>query len=344
MKHSNARPVIGITMGDPVGIGPEILVKALNDSTLYAVCKPLILGDSHIIKKALSLLNISKNINIIDDPEQGQYQSGTLDIMDISTIDTNKSDLSYPTVETGTAMQKYITCAIDLALADRISGLVTCPITKTAMKLAGSQFHGHTELLAHRTNAEEYAMMLTGNKLKVILVTIHIPLSLVSASLTTQGILKKIRLAHTSLKDRFNIPMPNIAVAGLNPHAGEESMFGREEEDIISPAVRLAKEEGLKVTGPLPPDTVFYQAVSGRYDAVICMYHDQGLIPFKLIHFKDGVNTTLGLSIIRTSVDHGTAYDIAWKGIADPSSLIQAVKTAAFQAQNRKRELIENEN
>ncbi len=337
MKHSNARPIIGITMGDPVGIGPEILVKALKDSTLYTVCKPLILGDSHIIKKALKLLHANNHINIIEDPEQGQYQPNTLDIMDISTIDMNQSDLSQPTIETGTAMQNYITTGIDLALAGRISGLATCPITKTAMKLAGSQFHGHTELLAHRTNAKEYAMMLTGRTLKVILVTIHIPLSRVSASLTTQGILKKIRLAHTSLKDRFNIPTPSIAVAGLNPHAGEESMFGREEEDIIAPAVRLAKEEGLNVSGPLPPDTVFYQAVNGRYDAVICMYHDQGLIPFKLVHFKDGVNTTLGLSIIRTSVDHGTAYDIAWKGIADPSSLMEAVKTAAFQARNKNR-------
>ena len=336
MKNSHTRPIIGITMGDPVGIGPEILVKALNDSTLYALCRPLILGDSHIIKKALTLLHVNNRVNIIKDPEQGQYLFNTLDIMDISNIDMNQSDLSRPTIETGTAMQDYITSGIDLALAGRISGLVTCPITKTAMKLAGSQFHGHTELLAHRTNAKEYAMMLTGNKLKVILVTIHIPLSQVPASLTTEGILKKIRLAHTSLKDRFNIQTPNIAVAGLNPHAGEESMFGREEEDIIMPAVRLAKAEGLKVAGPLPPDTIFYQAVNGRYDAVICMYHDQGLIPFKLIHFKDGVNTTLGLPIIRTSVDHGTAYDIAWQGIADPSSLKEAVKTAAFQAHNKK--------
>jgi 4-hydroxythreonine-4-phosphate dehydrogenase len=336
MKLSHTLPFIGITMGDPVGIGPEILVKALNKPQIYTLCKPMIIGDSNIIKQALNLLKFKHDVHIINDPGQGRYEFNTLDIMDISAIHTNCSALLAPTVETGTAMQDYITKGIDLALDHHISGIVTCPITKTAMKLAGSQFHGHTELLAHRTRTKEYAMMLTGNKLKVILVTIHIPLSNVSANLTQQGILKKIRMAHTSLKKRFNIKIPRIAIAGLNPHAGEESMFGHEEEDIIAPAVRLAKKEGINVTGPLPPDIVFYKAVSKGYDAVVCMYHDQGLIPFKLVHFKDGVNTTLGLPIIRTSVDHGTAYDIAWKGIADPSSLIEAIKMAAFQAINEK--------
>ena len=335
MKHSHTLPIIGITMGDPVGIGPEILVKALNDFTLYALCKPVIIGDSHIIKQALKLLNFCNAINIIDDPKKGKYQFNTLDIIDISNIDMECSHLLQPTIETGTAMQDYIIKGIDLALNNSISGLVTCPITKTALKLAGSQFHGHTELLAHRTKTKDYAMMLAGRNLKVVLVTIHIPLSRVSVSITMENIIKKIKLTHTSLKERFNIKAPKIAVAGLNPHAGEASMFGQEEEDIIAPAVRLAKKQGLNAFGPLPPDTVFYQAVNGKYDAVICMYHDQGLIAFKLIHFKDGVNTTLGLPIIRTSVDHGTAYDIAWQGIADPSSLTEAIKMAALQAKNK---------
>jgi len=335
MKHSHTLPIIGITMGDPVGIGPEILIKALNDPKIYALCKPLILGDSNIIKQALKFLNGNPEINIIHDPKQGKYLFNTLDIIDISNINMDGSDLSGPTIETGIAMQDYIIKGIDLALANRISGIATCPITKTALKLAGSQFHGHTELLAHQTMTEDYAMMLAGEKLKVVLVTIHIPLSQVSGHLTIKGIIEKIRLTHTSLKERFNITHPRIAVAGLNPHAGEASMFGHEEEDIIAPAVRLAKDQGLEVLGPLPPDTVFYQAVKGKYDAVVCMYHDQGLIPFKLIHFKDGVNTTIGLPIIRTSVDHGTAYDIAWKGIADASSLTEAIKMAAFQANNK---------
>ncbi|MCK5696391.1 MAG: 4-hydroxythreonine-4-phosphate dehydrogenase PdxA, partial [Desulfobacula sp.] len=273
MKQSHTPPVIGITMGDPVGIGPEILVKALSDSRLYTLCKPLIIGDSSIIKQALKLLNFSHIINIIDDPKQGKYVFNTLDIIDISDMDMAYCDLVQPTIETGTAMQDYIIKGIDLALNNSISGLVTCPITKIALKLAGSQFHGHTELLAHQTNTKDYAMMLTGKKLKVILVTIHIPLSQVPALLTIEGIIKKIKLTHTSLRERFNIKNPQIAVAGLNPHAGEASMFGREEEDIIVPAVRLVKDQGLKVFGPLPPDTVFYQAVNKRYDAVVCMYH-----------------------------------------------------------------------
>ena len=334
MKLSPFLPIIGITMGDPVGIGPEIMVKAINDSKIYTICKPLIIGDSYIIKQALELLNFKHHINIIDDPTQGKYMFNTLDIMNISNLNIDCSSLFGPTIETGTAMQDYITQGIDLALSHRIAGLVTCPITKTALKLAGSQFHGHTELLANRTKTQNYAMMLSGKKLKVILVTIHIPLSQVSAILTCEDIIKKIKLTHTSLKKRFNVKMPRIAVAGLNPHAGESSMFGREEEDIIAPAVLYAKKKGINVSGPLPPDTVFYQAVSKKYDAVVCMYHDQGLIPFKLTHFKDGVNTTLGLPIIRTSVDHGTAYDIAWQGTADPSSLTEAIKMAAFQTRN----------
>ncbi len=336
MKQQYPLPVIGITMGDPAGIGPEIILKALNDPQIHTLCRPLIIGDSGIIKKALDLLSFQHQIHIIDSPEQGHFKFKTIDIINVSLINIENFSPSKPGIETGVAMQEYIIRGIDLALNRKIHGLVTCPITKTALKLAGSGFHGHTELLADRTGTKDYAMMLAGKTLKVVLVTIHIPLAKVPASLTIEGILKKIRLTHTSLKKRFNIEMPRIAVAGLNPHSGEASMFGREEEDIILPAIRLSKKEGLNVHGPLPPDTVFYHAAQGRYDAVVCMYHDQGLIPFKLIHFKDGVNTTLGLPIIRTSVDHGTAYDIAWKGIADPSSLMEAVKMAAFQADNEK--------
>ncbi|WP_457553134.1 4-hydroxythreonine-4-phosphate dehydrogenase PdxA [Desulfobacula sp.] len=335
MKPSHTLPVIGITMGDPVGIGPEIMVKALNNPKIYTLCRPLIIGDSIIIQQALTLLGFKHEINIINDPDKGKYQFNTLDIMDISALHIDCESLLEPTIETGIAMQDYIIKGIDLALDNHISALVTCPITKTALKLAGSQFHGHTELLAHRTNTSDYAMMLSGKKLTVVLVTIHIPLSKVSACLTVEDIIKKIKLTHTTLKNRFNIKMPKIAVAGLNPHAGEASMFGHEEEKIIVPAVRTAKKEGIKIFGPLPPDTVFYKAVNKGYDAVVCMYHDQGLIPFKLVHFKDGVNTTIGLPIIRTSVDHGTAYDIAWQGIADQSSLTEAIKMAVFQATNK---------
>ena len=231
-------------------------------------------------------------------------------------------------------MENYIITGVRLTQNNKIDALVTCPITKTGLKIAGSKFHGHTELIADQTGSHEFAMMLAGTRLKVVLVNIHIPLCQVAESLTIQNITQTIALTQDSLIHRFGIPFPKLAVAGLNPHAGEESMFGNEETTIIGPAVELAKKRGLNIEGPLPPDTVFYHAMNGKYDAVICMYHDQGLIPFKMIHFKDGVNTTLGLPIIRTSVDHGTAYDIAWKGIADPTSLMEAIFMATFQAKN----------
>ena len=179
-------------------------------------------------------------------------------------------------------------------------------------------------------------MMLAGTRLKVVLVTIHLPLSQVPKAITQAEILRVATLTHKTLIERFGMPSPKLAVAGLNPHAGEETMFGAEEKKIIAPAVARAKTSGLKISGPLPPDTVFYNAVNGRFDAVVCMYHDQGLIPFKMVHFKDGVNTTLGLPIIRTSVDHGTAYDIAWQGKADATSMKEAIKMAVLQAVNRR--------
>ena len=236
-------------------------------------------------------------------------------------------------------MVSYITSATDMALQGRIDAMVTCPINKQAMHMAGYFYNGHTELIAEKTKSTDFAMMLAGDKLRVVLVTIHIPLKDVPLVLSKEKILQTIIITGSSLYMRFGIENPRIAVAGLNPHAGEGSMFGDEEERIILPAVNLAKSKGFDVLGPYPPDTIFYHAKKGLYDAVICMYHDQGLIPFKMIHFTDGVNTTLGLPIIRTSVDHGTAYDIAGKGKADPGSLTAAIKMAAEQAGNIKARL-----
>lgn len=335
MKPILNRPVIGISMGDPTGIGPEIIVKALNTPKIHAVCQPIVIGDTTILKKALTLLSIPLNIMPVDHPANAINDSKTICIINESNLDETVIGLSCPTMETGKAMEKYIITGVNLARNKEIDGLVTCPITKTGLKIAGSRFHGHTELIADQTGTREFAMMLAGARLKVVLVSIHIPICQVAKSLTPQNILQTICLTQDSLVNRFGIPSPKLAVAGLNPHAGEDSMFGDEEEKIIIPAVEMARKQGLNIDGPLPPDTVFFHAVNGKYDAVICMYHDQGLIPFKLVHFQDGVNTTLGLPIIRTSVDHGTAYDIAWKGIADPTSLREAIYMAAFQANNQ---------
>jgi len=337
MNTHSDRPVLGITMGDPAGIGPEIVIKSLTDPEITDLCTPVILGDLEILKKADLNSTLLSKIAVTDDLtcEFSDFPRGCL--VELSSLNPAVTELGHPTPDTGSAMETYINTGVDLALSGAVDALVTGPITKTGLKLAGSSFHGHTELIAHKTETDNFAMMMAGPRLKVVLTTIHIPLSQVPRQLTSGEITRIINLTRDTLVTRFGIPNPSLAVAGLNPHAGEQGMFGNEEADIILPAVTKAREKGFDVTGPLPPDTVFFNAVEGRFDAVICMYHDQGLIPFKLIHFRDGVNTTIGLPVIRTSVDHGTAYDIAWKGVADPTSMKQAIKMAAAQAVNQKR-------
>ena len=328
----NYRPVIGITMGDPVGIGPEIILKALSSTLIYKTCKPLVIGDLGVIKLAKKSISSTLKIKDVKIPVSGVYKYGRIDVLCLSKLNKDKISWGKSTVQTGTAMIKYITTAIDMAIGGSIGAIVTCPINKAAMQKAGSKFSGHTELLAEQTKTDSFAMMLAGRKLRVVLVTIHIPLKNVSAELSKERIVKTIQLTWHALCYRFGFEKPRIAVAGLNPHAGEERMFGNEEEKIILPAINSAKNKGFDVSGPFPPDTVFYHAANGRYDAVVCMYHDQGLIPFKLLHFTDGVNTTLGLPIIRTSVDHGTAYDIAGTGKANPDSLLAAINMATEHA------------
>ncbi len=345
MASSLTRPVIGITMGDPAGIGPEILSSTLADPDIHDICHPVIIGDTGIMKKAFAFMNTRLNIVEIHHPDQirdkltgpSEKVPGQVHLIPGPPLDPSVTELGVPTPATGKAMENYILTGVDLATSGAIQALVTAPITKTGLKMAGSRFHGHTELIAHQTGTDEFAMMLAGERLKVVLVTIHMPLAQVPSTLTPDAIVRIIRLAYNSLRERFGMDSPRIAVASLNPHAGEEGMFGKEESQIIVPALETARTSGMDVTGPLPPDTVFFSAVNGRFDAVVCMYHDQGLIPFKMVHFKDGVNTTLGLPIIRTSVDHGTAYDIAWQGKADATSMKEAIKMAVLQSGHQMR-------
>lgn len=336
MADDTTRPIIGITMGDPVGIGPELICQALGDSEIYRYCRPFVIGDTQIMAAAKQVLRSEQLIAEVKTTAAGTYEPGCINVYNASCLKAaDETNWGNPTPITGQAMIDYITTGIDKALRGDISALVTSPINKTAMKMAKSRFHGHTELLAHRTGTSQYAMMMAGSRLRIVLVTIHVPLAQVPNYLSMDRVFETIKITDDSLKERFGISRPRIAVAGLNPHAGEEDMFGDEESRIITPAVLQATEMGMDVFGPFPPDTLFYHAVDGSYDAVVCMYHDQGLIPFKMIHFSDGVNTTLGLPIVRTSVDHGTAYDIAGKGIANPGSLIAAIRMAAEQAINR---------
>lgn len=332
MKKQDQPPVIGITMGDPVGIGPEIIVKAFQERTLLDRCRPLVVGDVAWLTAVSHQLGNRLRINAISSPLGGRFEWGGVDVLPGSQLDVARISWGKPTIETGRAMIGYIKKAADLSVRGEVAAMVTAPINKKAMEQAGFDFPGHTELLADRTGTRRVVMMLAGSRLRVVLVTIHMALSEVPDRLTIDGIAETITITARALKERFGIPAPRLAVAGLNPHAGEAGMFGDEETRLIAPAISRARNSGLDVAGPFPPDTVFYHAAAGRYDVVVCMYHDQGLIPFKLLHFENGVNTTLGLPIIRTSVDHGTAYDIAGTGQADARSLMAAVEMAVHQA------------
>ena len=329
------RPIIGITMGDPVGVGPEIILKALCQKSVYEICRPLVLGDVQVMAGTNQWLKTGLSIRRVEDPEAGRYQSGSVDVVGLSDLDYSLLQPGHPTRATGRAVVKYVTEGVDWAMKGRIHGLATCPINKMAVHAAGFDFEGHTELLAERTKTSDCVMMLAGSRLRVALVTIHLRLAQVPRSLTTEAVFKTICITEEALRNTFGIARPKLAVAALNPHAGENGLFGDEEIRIISPALRQAAEAGVDVSGPYPPDTLFYWALKGRWDAVIAMYHDQGLIPFKMVHFSDGVNTTLGLPIVRTSVDHGTAYDIAGTGKADPGSLVAAIRMAAQHAITR---------
>jgi 4-hydroxythreonine-4-phosphate dehydrogenase len=328
------RPLIGITMGDPSGIGPEIIIKALSDPILYELCKPIVIGDPGAFTAPLTnpaMLPVKE----IAKPADADGIFGCVDLMAVSRLQKDKFRPGDPGPETGEIMVKSIIKAVRMAQDKEIAAMVTCPIRKDLMYEAGYHFEGHTQLIAHLTDSEDYVMMLAGERLRVTLVTIHCALKEVPGLLNQHGILKTIVITAGSLRNDFGLKNPRLAVSALNPHAGESGLFGEEEEKIIIPAIKQAKKQGFHVEGPFPADTLFQRAASGQFDAVIAMYHDQGLIPLKLLHFSDAVNTTLGLPIVRTSVDHGTAYDIVGKGIADPSSLKAAIRMAVMMAKNR---------
>uniref|UniRef100_UPI0040573D40 4-hydroxythreonine-4-phosphate dehydrogenase PdxA n=1 Tax=Candidatus Electronema sp. TaxID=2698783 RepID=UPI0040573D40 len=324
-----------ITMGCPVGVGPEIILRFFDSlSEAEVPSTPVVLGDLGVLTRAAALLG-SRNQPVAWNAGE-DVTPDTVPVLELSQLDADKLSWGQPTKESATAMAEYIRRAAAGALAGDFSAVITCPISKKALNEAGIWHPGHTEMLASLTETSRYRMMLAGTRLRVVLVTIHEPLAKVSHLLTVENILGCIRMTADALRRDFGMEKPRIAVAGFNPHSGEQGMFGREEIEIIEPAVRQYEGEA-EVSGPWPPDTVFYKAANGAFDAVVCMYHDQGLIPFKLLHFQDGVNVTLGLPIVRTSVDHGTAYDIAGKGCADAASLRAAWQMAMEIARNRAR-------
>ena len=331
MRHAlQKQPVVAVTMGDPCGIGPEIVVRALARPEVRAVCRPLVLGDEGALRRALAVTGVRLAITVCEAPPP-DLPPDTLPLLPLSVLHPEGMASGAPTVASGKAMAEYIVRACRLCLDGGADAMATAPINKEALNRAGIRHPGHTELLAELTGASDFVMMLAGERLRVTLVTIHESLADVPRLVTTEKVLATIRTTHRDLHRYFR-KNPRIAVLALNPHCGEGGMFGDEEVRIIAPAIARAQAEGIDASGPHSADTLFHFAARGEYDAVVCMYHDQGLIPLKLLHFDDGVNVTLGLPIIRTSVDHGTAYDLAGTGRASDASMAAAIRMAARMA------------
>jgi len=332
--NSMLKPLIAVTMGDPCGIGPEIIARALADAEVNAVCRPVVVGDAAAMERGIAVAGSGQPVmRVTLDDLATLNASGRVPVLQTGTLSGADMEYGQPTRATGEAVYTYITTATALCMNGSVSAMATAPISKEVLNRAGYHYPGHTELLAELTGTTDFVMMLAGDRLRVTLVTIHESLAAVPSLINVEKILTTIRLTHRDV-DRYFRPQPRIAVLALNPHCGESGLFGNEESVIIAPAVALAREEGIDVTGPLSADTLFYFASRGDYDVVVCMYHDQGLIPLKLLHFDDGVNITLGLPIIRTSVDHGTAYGIAGSGVASAASMTAAIRIAAQMAQN----------
>lgn len=314
-------------MGDPAGIGPEVIIKALSHESLYDRCRPLVIGDQRILARAAEWMRLPIAMNSIERATDASYQANTITILDLQNADPKRIAPGQVHAEAGRAAVAYVFRACDMAMADEVQAVVTAPLNKEAMNLAGYAYAGHTELLTERTGAERVSMLLTGPKLRVVHVSTHVALDEAIQRVTTARVADVIDLAYRSCR-ALGVTAPRIAVAGLNPHAGEGGLFGDHERREIQPAIDAARERGLQVSDPQPPDTVFLRAVKGEFDIVVAMYHDQGHIPMKLLAFDSGVNVSMGLPIIRTSVDHGTAFDIAGTGKASEESLLAAIDVA----------------
>ena len=329
-------PLVGITMGDPSGIGPEIIIKALQEPDVYERCRPLIIGDASLMSWTAEKLGLKCKINAISHENEGLFVPGTIDVFH---LDSQIKQLQFGNVSalSGEAAFQSVVKVIELAMEGRLDATVTAPINKEAIHLAGHYYAGHTEIYAYYTGSKKFAMLLALENLRIIHVTTHVSLREACNLVKKDRILQVIDLLNESCR-RLGIGNPRIAVAGLNPHASDNGLFGKEEETEIIPAVIEARSWGLDVVGPLPPDTMFTKAIGGQYDACVAMYHDQGHIPFKIAGFKwneakkrmevNGVNITLGLPIIRVSVDHGTAFDLAGKGIASEEAMSLSIDYA----------------
>jgi 4-hydroxythreonine-4-phosphate dehydrogenase len=335
---ADSRPVLGITMGDPAGVGPEIIVMAVAREEIQTLCRPLVVGDAGTMQAAVEIVGRPMTVVPVAEAGDVQFESDQIAVLDLANVDLGRLSRGRVDPMAGQAAYEAVRGAVALALAGQIDAVVTAPLNKEALNAAGHHYAGHTEILADACGVQDVTMMLVSGSLRVSHVSTHVSLREALDRVKAQRVLTVIQLTDEALR-RMGIEEPHLAVAGLNPHASDGGLFGSEEAEEIAPAVERARAMGLRVTGPVPADTVFYRALKGdeigrtTFDAVVTMYHDQGHIPIKLLGLLDGVNVTLGLPIIRTSVDHGTAFGKAGKGTADPTSLIEAIKLAVKMAQ-----------
>lgn len=334
MNRPDSRPIIAITMGDAAGVGPEVIVKALAHPAVHASCRPLVIGDAGRLEDAARLCKVTLEIRRVADPASGRYAPGTLDCLDLELV---PGDLPYGVLSraAGEAAYRYVEKATRLAVAGEVDAICTAPLNKEALNLAGHHYPGHTEMLADLTGTPEVSLMLVAPGLRVIHVTTHMGLLEAIARIEPGIVERTIARAH-AVATRAGLAHPKIAVCAINPHAGEGGLFGRgEEESKIVPAIEACRARGWNIEGPLPADTLFYRAGRGDFDIVVAMYHDQGHGPVKVLGVEHGVNVTVGLPVIRTSVDHGTAFDIAGKGVADERSMLEALRVAVELAAMR---------
>jgi len=325
-------PKIVITMGDSAGVGPEVIVKALSLPDTYKICQPIVIGDAKVLA---SVLQFSKSLasegelrlNPIKDIRKARFNYGVIDLFDLGNIDIDRLKPGKVDPMCGKATFEYIKKGVEIVQSGKAKGMVTAPLCKKSMEDAGFSYPGHTELLAELTGTKDFAMMLVGGNLRVVLVTRHLPLKEVASSLSKEKVLLAIRLGVEAMK-ALGIDSPRVGVCALNPHAGEWGVLGKEEIETIIPAIEEARKEGIAINGPLPSDKGFYDTAGGRYDLAIAMYHDQGQVPVKLLSYTKSVNVTLGLPFVRTSPCHGTGFDIAGQNKANPQSFIEAIKLA----------------
>ncbi len=343
----NTKPILAITMGDPAGIGPEIVAKALSHPETYEKCRPIVSGDAEVFRRVVALLGLGMGVNAVSRVEDARFSLGTIDVFDLKCVDIEQLTFGQVAAQCGNAAFVSVRKAIDLALEGEVDGTVTAPLNKEALNLAGHHFDGHTEIYATFTNTRKYAMLLADEHLRVIHVSTHVPLRKACDLVKKARIIEVTELIEDACR-QFGIQHPRIGIAGLNPHSSDNGLFGDEEALEIIPAVEELKERGFDVSGPVPPDTLFAKAKCGQFDGCVAMYHDQGHIPFKVVGFNwnaetgkmdsvKGVNITLGLPIIRVSVDHGTAFDVAGKGVASEDAMMVSIDYATKMAANRMR-------